>query len=384
MKKISCVYSTARPSRAMVGREEDHIRLYLDCLSRQTLQMDDLEVIIADCYNSRRPLEHRARDNRYGGKLYPFDITHFQVRSPWLDLGLWSRNASRNQGAMLSQGELLVMFEDCCEVPPEYLERVWEWYERGRWALGLVVFKGDGKHLNIDDEDLDDPANNVSTLRMGIEEGLADLKRHGVMEGLVRDSRWPLVERAGGVLKLNGADGAKQMHCYSAIPLDALLRINGFDENLDGDAALGDIDCGTRIHLAGYDDVFVLDRDVWLFENAHHPVPDELLTYRGPSIRSNYSLLKLNESRGRWRANSYALTEEEVDWICEHARDWGFRNIDMKANPYFRAWLKHPPIFGLSELRREVQDKLTEGFVEIPDYYLMSDVYGGSGLGPLG
>jgi hypothetical protein len=361
----------------MIGRpEDDHIQLFLDTLAQQTFR--DFEVIIADCIYDRREIV--VEDNTYRGKKYPFQIYHMKVNSPWLKHGAWAGQAPWNHGALLARGELFLTFGDCCELPPHYLERIWDWYTRGYWCMGLVIYKKDGK-LFYYDEELARKAevksmtsseyNSVDTWEISsIIRNLAELKRRGIIKDLVRDSRWTYVDNVG-VVKLKGRSGAQQFHGYASVPLQALLRINGFDENFDGDKSLGDVDCGIKLWMAGYDNVLVLDKDVWLYENAHKGVPEDVLWYKGPSIRSNFSLLCLNELKRRWRANSYRLTEEEVDWMCEHAKDWGFRDIDMKANPMFQKWLKYPPIFDLQELRWRVQ--FEDEIVEIPEYYVWGD-----------
>ena len=51
MINITCIYATARPSNnAMIGRPDDHIKLFLDSLDKQSYQKEEFEVIIADCY----------------------------------------------------------------------------------------------------------------------------------------------------------------------------------------------------------------------------------------------------------------------------------------------------------------------------------------------
>jgi hypothetical protein len=358
----------------MVGREqEDHIKLFLDSLAAQTFT--DFEAIIADCIYDRR--EEHVENNSYKGRKYPFKIYHVPVRSPWLRRGCWAGQAPWNHTLLVANGELFLTFGDCCELPPHYLEHVWSWYEKGYWCMGLVIYKKADRLYYIGEEDLIEPAphSSIETWSQGIRRNLKELQKRGVIKDLVRDSRWPLVENASGVAKLKGRGGAQQFHGYSAVPLRALLKINGFDENFDGDKALGDVDTGLRLRMAGYDNMLVLDREVWLYENAHYGIPEDVLWYKGPTVRSNYSLLTLNEMKNRWRANSYRLTPEEVDWICEHAKNWGFRNVDQKANPLFQAWLKNPPIFDLEELRWQVQNNLNEdsSYVEMPEYYVWDD-----------
>lgn len=382
MTNISCVYATARPSKnAMIGRDDDHIKLYLDSLAKQTFK--DFEVIIADCLYDRRslddPIEDHAglidgpgiaRGHGYKSAYYLFDITHFQVKSPWLKRGLWTGQAPWNQAAMLADGELLVFFGDCCEAPPDYLERIWDWYEKGLWCMGLVIYKRGGT-LALKDDLKEGGALDKLKGVLPEETGILAFKKlmdmnWDVRSAVIRDSRWPYVEgNPSGLCHLVGISGGQQFHGYSCLPLQVLLKLNGFDENFDGDKALGDCDLGIRAAMAGFDNALLLDKDVWIFENAHYSVPEDFLTYRGPSIRSNYSLMMLNQEKRRWRANSYRLTDEEVNWILEHGKAWGFPDVEkVRINDHFQWWVQNPPIFDLAELRWKAQQT-----GEIPEYY---------------
>jgi len=368
---ITCAYATARPCYDMIGRpNDDHLQLFLDALAAQTFT--DFEVVIADCIYDRR--EAVVEDNTYRGKRYPFTIRHVQVHSPWLQHGCWSGQSPWNHALLLAQGELFLTFGDCCELPPDYLQRIWMWYLQGYWCMGLVVYKKGGDVYRFDERDYVQPAPDGDTenWRQGIRKNLQELHARGILQGVVKDSRWPLVERSG-TLKLAGRGGHQQYHGYCATPLQALLAINGFDENIDGSKALGDVWTGIQLHMAGYDHVLVLDENVWLYENAHQSVPEDVLWYHGPEIRSNYSLMCLNERVGRWRSNSYRLTAKEVDWIIAHSQDWGFQGIDQKANPLFQKWLHNPPLFDVKELRWGVQDVLDDDVIELPKYYVWDE-----------
>jgi len=352
----------------MVGRTEDHITLFLDSLEQQTLKK--FEVIIADCYHKYRT-DHIIEDT-YKGKRYPFKIIHFQVKSPWLDRGCWAGQAPWNQSILLATGELLCFFGDCCETVPDYLERIWNWYVKGHWAMGLVIYKKNGDLFYIKEEDLQEPIpdSDINVWNQGIFKNIKILRERGILKDLVRDSRWPLVESSQtGIFSVKGEAGGQQFHGYSCIPLNAILEINGFDENFDGDKALGDTDTGMRLARAGYDKQLLLDKDITIYENAHYEIPQKLLFYKGKSIRSNYSLLMLNRLKGRFTANNYQLSNEDIDWICEHGKDWGFRDINPKDNPLFNWWVDNPPFFDLRELRWAVQDDLDDGIIKIPSYY---------------
>lgn len=379
MTLITCIYATARPSLgSMIGKEEiDHIKQYLDCMADQTFPHKDFEAIIADCLYEKRT--EKIENNTYKGIEYPFNILHIQVKSPWLKRGCWAGQAPWNHGAMLADGELLCLFGDCSELVPTYLERIWKWYLKGYWAMGLVIYKKHNRIYYVNEALEEKSVDEVDIRR---KQGIQKLKSMGVLNKIVRDSRWPLVENTtNGVFIYRGVNSAKNFHGYSSIPLHALLEINGFDENLDGDKALGDCWTGIQLGLAGYTNNLLIDEKIYIYENQHYEVPKELLWNKEPTVRSNFSLMCLNQTIGRWKSNSYKLSNNEVDWILEHgagqhypkpatAKHWGFPDIEaVRNNPNFQWWINNPPIFDLGELRWDAQEKRDQGIIEIPEYY---------------
>ncbi len=332
----------------MIGRKDEcHIKLFLDCLAKQTMGPDDFEVMIADCYYNKRPEQDHIKDNTYRGVKYPFTIYHWQVKSPWLKRGLWTYQASLNQGIMLSDAEMICIFGDCCEPIPEYLERMWVWHKKGYFAMGLVIYK----------------INNKLALKNQVAEGnFIKHNRDWDSDPVIRDSRWPFVEKeSDGIYIPIGFHSAQSFHGYASVPLEAILKINGFDENMDGTRGLHDIDTGIRLMHAGYIEKVVLDKNIWIFENRHEDVPKSVLFNEDTiPVRNNYDLMMLNHHKKRFMANSYILTDAEFDCLCQ----------TQKQNPHYQWWIKHQPIFELAELRKQAQENLKKGIIEIPKYYI--------------
>jgi len=263
---------------------------------------------------------------------------------------------------MLADSELICTFGDCCEPIPEYLERMWVWYLKGYFAMGLVVYKKNNKLLLSGGMFKD-----TSTIKQAQEL----IGKDWDLQSVIRDSRWYYVDRhqsQNGVNIPKGFHSGQCFHGYASVSLEAILKINGFDENHDGDKCGGDLATGIQLVDAGYTGKVLLDKNIWIFENAHENVPKSILFCDGPAIRSNLGLLMLNHEKKRYISNSYILTDEEIDWIYNYSKkDWG--GYDMRQNPHFQWWRKHQPIFDLAELRKQVQENLKKGIVEIPEYY---------------
>ena len=140
---------------------------------------------------------------------------------------------------------------------------------------------------------------------------------------------------------------------YSSTSLEAMLKINGYDSNLDGVKGLEDVDLGMRLEKLGYK--FVLDKRICVIERAHEPIPREVLWGdTGVAFRSNYSLIMLNHRKGKTTANDYKLTKNELVWIINDGTKWSIPRFDTKSREYtlLMDWFKNPPIYDIKELRK--------------------------------
>lgn len=146
---------------------------------------------------------------------------------------------------------------------------------------------------------------------------------------------------------------------YGSVSLEAALKVNGYDEFFDGDKSLEDVDMGSRLEMAGYKDMFLLDVNLQVIEHEHEPIPSDILNYDVKPIKCNYAVYLLNRKRGRWRANQTRLTEEDLKFIREESLK---PPCSPSPNYYqdecrgelFKLWASNPPIFNLREERLSV------------------------------
>ncbi len=75
-----------------------------------------------------------------------------------------------------------------------------------------------------------------------------------------------------------------------------------------------------------------------------------------------------NHELKRYRSNSHILTDEEIEEIAKYSEE--YEDWHQCQNPHFQWWIKHQPVFDIVELRKQAQEKLKEGTVEIPEYYV--------------
>jgi len=348
MPKISVNYVTARPTYGtMIGLESAHLlEPTLESLKRQTFK--DFEFVCVDILYEKRP-------NLFDEfKPLPFPVKHLSARPDfWLEHGVWSGSAPRNKGIIAAdeETELIVIIDDCCQFGPDFLQRFWDWYMKGYFAMALTLYNKGGRPLYYDPETKRELVEaQVPEWKQDYAEKLDLVHREGQR---VQDSRWRYVDAIKSSFNVFYPPPT-MFYGYSCLSMEAALKVNGYDEKLDGDKSLIDVDMGLRLAQVGYR--FVMDRDLTVTENAHYMVPSEVLFWDGGTVKSNYNIMNLNQAKRRWRANTYRFTEEEIYWICTY-RDPLEKHIpiypnDSKQHRLLMEWAEnHQKVFDLRELR---------------------------------
>ena len=348
MLDVSVVTPTARDDYSILGQPCLHyLESTMKSLANQTFK--DFELVLVDAL-------HDSRDYDFSG--LPFPVKHVPVHPNhrfWLDRKRWSVCASLNTGIIHSEGELIVRIDDCSEFDSGYLERCWKKYLEGFFLLGMHIRYHAGKPARVNKDYLEkgyeakysetfEPADRKELLR----------QLYGD-EGLVRDSRFPRVEARGGQMMAFRS----WMYGYSSFPLEVALKVNGFDENFDGDKSIEDQDFGNRIWMAGYSDRFLLDVNHTVIEHEHKSVPEEVITPGLKPIKCNYALYLINGRKGRFKANVDDLTEEDYQFVIDESLKPpcsptpSFYEDDC-AGELFRAWKDRRPVFNLREERLNI------------------------------
>jgi len=268
MLDISVITPTAREDYSILGQPHLH---YLDStmksLAKQTFK--DFEFVLVDAM-------HDSRDYDFSGLQFP--IKHVPVHPNhrfWLDRKRWSVCASLNTGIIHSEGELIVRIDDCSEFDSGYLERCWKKYLEGFYLLGMHIRYHAGKPARVNKEYLEEGyESKYSETFEPVDRKEFLIQLYGE-EGLVRDSRFPRVEAKGGQMMAF----RNEMYGYSSFSLEAALKINGFDENFDGDKSIEDQDFGNRLWMAGYSNKFLLDVNHTVIEHEHKSIPEKVITH---------------------------------------------------------------------------------------------------------
>ncbi len=348
MPEISVIMATARNSYPIIGLSDVHIfEPTFRSLERQTFR--DFELIIVDAlYPSKREwIEQRTWG--FPVKYVPPHPNHRY----WIGRGLWGVCEQLNSALLYCEGELVVRLDDCSEIPDrDYLKKFWELYQSGYFPMAMHVRYHAGKPARVNEEYFKE-GYEARFAQMPEEDRAMLLKRLYGEGGVVRDTRWPTVERRGRMTA-----PPEWFYGYSSFSLEAALKINGFNELFDGVKGQEDQDFGIRLDMAGYRDIFLLDKDLWVIEHEHYPPK----VSSPQPFKCNYGLIQYTKRKGLFKANTWTLRLEDCEWIrrnicpncLNYERCLGERlggRFYVEEDPLFRDWLEHQNLFDLREER---------------------------------
>jgi len=342
MVKISVIMATARDNYPMIGLPNTFIfEPTLKSLENQTF--NSFELIIVDAlYDSRK--------DYFKNKKYEFPVKHIKPKpSIWDKYGAWRVCNQLNTAIIHAEGELIVRIDDCCSFGSEFLEKFWAWYKRGFFAQALVIYHHGTKPLR-NTEEAKRLYYNTYGWECSYEEIVQKLDSLYKPGEIIRDSRWRFLEGKSVLI----GDMRCWYYGYGSASIDALLEVNGYDENFDGCKSLEEVDLGSRLYMAGYKDL-IMDESLTVIEHFHGPISKKAVWYEGKPPKCNYALYLLNQKKNRYRANSDILKEEDLKFVwektcrepCSHC---GGKDYDYEM---FKVWAKNQRTFNLAEEREK-------------------------------
>jgi glycosyltransferase involved in cell wall biosynthesis len=362
--KISFIMITARANFPYLGRPDLHVfEPTLESFKQQT--MLDFEWVIVDAL-------YEQRKNYFKNMKLPFQVKHVPAKpNLWIEKGFPGISTQYNKGIIYADGELLFFTGDSHMVLPNFMEQLWRRYQEGYFPFAWYFFD------NSFTEALDNEP--VVGWRQAYPEQVspAPCQPYNILgySGKKVSIEHRYVEAfKNNNLPLRHAPWEWWFGCSSA-SLEAMLKINGFNQNFDGDRMLLDCDVGSRLNLAGYGTRFALFRDIFLIRaatdiNKWNPE----LNKDKITIKCNYPLIWHSRYFNKYKANSEILTDKDIQWIkeifcqrhcpirelCQREHPWQFPFEHKAGYPghnsskqWFNFWKKHQSIINLAEEREK-------------------------------
>jgi len=359
--KISYITITVKDDFPFFGRPNLHVfEPTLESLKRQTLA--DIEWVNVDAQYARRKDYFKDLD-------LPFTVKHVPAQpNIWLEHKFPGISTQYNKGIIHADGELLFFADDTFMFNSDLFENLWVRYLRGYfpWAWYLHDWSCSTKDV-------------LKTYGQGI--GAIDLGLDYSFSGYT--GKYVVPDQRHEYLK------EKEVYfnppwtwwcCCSSVSLEAMLKINGFDQRFDGDKSLMDVDVGSRLDMARYGIRAVLFRDLFLVRAAS----TYSLFKTTPSIKCNYGLVEHSRGSRRYKANCVPLSDYDIQWIkkvccqkvcsridfCKKNHPWQYP-FEHKAGykghwsekKWFNFWKEHQELIDLENERklRLSGEKYTEG-----------------------
>ncbi len=370
--KISFICITARTDHPYIGRPDLHVfEPTLESFKAQT--MKDFEWVIVDhLYDERK--------DYFKNMNLPFHVKHVPARpNVWHDAGLCGVCTQYNRGIVHADGELLFFTGEGYLFPPDFWERLWYRYKQGYFPFAWYFYDN-----TFAPKELIEPVPGWrKAYPEDVEEAPVPYNISGYTGKNITIEHRPVYAFKGNNLEIFKASWEWWFGCSSA-SLEAMLKINGFDQRFDGDRMLLDCDVGSRLQLAGYGDKFALFRDVFAIRmRVDINVWNPKLPKMAPTIKCNLPLIWWSRARNMYRANAVGVTDEDIKWMkevycgqeclireqCKTEHPWqfpfehkeGYGHLSEKK--WFEYWKTHQVIIDLEEERekRLRGDKYQEG-----------------------
>lgn len=322
--KISFVIITARNDYPYIGKPDLFIfEPTVESLKNQTMKGYEFEVIIVDyLYNQRK--------DYFKNKDLPFKVKHIpSAPNIWHEKGLAGICTQFNKGIIYADGELLFFIGEGFIFTSEFCERLWKHYKEG--YVPLVWY--------FHDHTFSPEVVSATSEEMGKYPVQCKLPYNisynmfGYTGKFITMDHRPLYAFKDDISFFN-APWEWWFGCSSA-PLEAMLKINGFDQKFDGDKSLFDCDVGSRLELAGYGK-FGIFKDLFIVRLLNDNTWNSNFLKKIESIKCNYPLIHWSRNFKHYVANDHENIDEDIKWCKEVycAEQCNMRELCMKQHPW--------------------------------------------------
>lgn len=296
--QLSIVVTTVRDDEhPYVGRPELHLWEPLSrSLAAQDFRPDDFELVIVDG-------NWESHGDWFGEHPQPYVVKHVPASpNAWHDIGSSGACTQLNRGIAWADAPFVFFCHENVMFPPHFVSLLLSLLDCGTIPISSYV---DDLSFAID-RNRDDCGKAPLTYDLLGYTGQFVHEDHRLRSILARPPRTPMPW--------------EHYFTFSSLPVDLALRINGWNECMDGIGILTDCDVGSRVQMAGFGGALVSHPDLWCVR----AVPkvghwSEKVKNDKLQTRCNYALLLWHRRHQEIRAGALAHTSEEL--LDEMERD---------------------------------------------------------------
>jgi len=312
--KVSFILITARMDFPYLNRPDLHVfEPTIESFKAQTMK-DWGEVVIVDVL-------YDQRKDYFKGMDLSFKVKHIPAKpNLWLEKGFPGISTQYNKGIIYADGELLFFTGDSHMVTPDFMQNLWDYYQQGYFPLAWYLYDQSCSEPSFISGRLDvQPAQEKFKVAYPDQDSASPIPYN--VSGY-SGKRVSIEHRYTTAFKepdrtVFPAPWLWWFGCSSA-SLEAMLKINGFNQNFDGDRMLLDCDVGSRLELAGYGLRLALFKNLFL---ARIPTDasywNPVLKKKGITIKCNYPFIWYSRFFKEYKSNTHVLTEPDIKWIKE-------------------------------------------------------------------
>lgn len=325
--KISvCMHTASRDNFLKGIGVNSALDMYIYFMNKQSFK--DFEFILIDGHYEENRDEFSKIKTDFIFKHVPIHDDHRY----WYDMGVVHISSIKNTGILYADGELLVTVDDAEIFPSNILEGYWNYY------------KNKGLYLC------------AAHKRVKVSANLLDIDGFNLNgEIYVNDSRWR--EDCSIVVPMPST----WTYAGTSYSLEDALKLNGFNEKMDGCKSLEDVEFGMRLEVLGR--TFAYDTSLFIVipdhsNSSHHYDKTSLEDYGVEEIKNvvckeNYGFCLMAITNKVFEANKRPLSFDELVIINDATKKFQKFSLDLH-NKDTKIWLDTPN-FNLTEQREELR-----------------------------
>lgn len=369
MKKLSIIISTARDSHGCYSLTNPNKHIFEDLfysIENQIQHKDAVELIIVDGLYHIRNLKIEL-ENLF---KWTFDYKIIEPKQTfWREHSLWHLNSSFNTAAINSKGEYLFFGSDCVHFPPDFLQNMFYYFDRGYCPHAFFLFTLDHQLIVKNENAINDNKFNYNYIPSFVSH---NTDYHGykttniTYDDLIKNNFFDIT-MISDIFVFDGRLNnliIKDPDCYNIIcdskeiihvngswyygnmtmSRKDFFELNGYSEYFDGFKGLNDCEIGPRyLRLKNIkkpkENDHILAKNIFAYENLQKAYNKDILKNESRFI-DPLKLFLLMENLNVIQSNNLNISADILENVF-------FPHLDQSNLKYKKFYINNQPNFNL-------------------------------------